>query len=218
MLRWIPDLRRESPLRVLCLGAHSDDIEIGCGATLIQLALTFTLDVRWEVFCAEGNRAKEALSSACHWLNDVEQSKVELHSFRDGYFPSQWAEIKQTFEQIREEFSPDLIFTHCRSDLHQDHRVVHELTCNTFRDHAILEYEIPKYDGDLGAPNFYVPVDAKTARQKVEGLNRFFETQQVKHWFSDELFLGIMRIRGIEAGSDSGYAEGFYARKISWRL
>ncbi len=214
MLGWMPNLPEGRPLRVLCLGAHCDDIEIGCGGTLMKFAQEFQpLEVRWVVFSGAGARVDEARASAAHWLQDVAQKQVDLHGFRDGFFPDKWAQIKEVFEELAS-FSPDLIFTHQRADLHQDHRIIHELTWNTFRDHAVLEYEIPKYDGDLGAPNFLVPITADTARKKAQALMQFFESQTTKHWFCEELFLGLMRLRGMEINAPSGYAEGFYARKI----
>ena len=207
-----PDETR--PLRVLCLGAHSDDIEIGCGASLLQLtAADRPLDVHWVVFSGSQTRAEEALGSAGHWLDQVESRQVDLHAFRDGFFPDDWAAIKKEFEQLKSAFDPDIIFTHARNDLHQDHRIIHELTWNTFRNHFILEYEIPKYDGDMGSPNFYIPLSEKSARTKVSALMEYFGSQANKHWFCEELFLGLMRIRGMECCSSSGYAEGFYIRK-----
>jgi LmbE family N-acetylglucosaminyl deacetylase len=214
MLEWIPAPEKERPLRILCLGAHSDDIEIGCGASLLQLiGSSRPPEVRWVVFSGEGSRAEEARSSAGHWLCGAESKQIDLHSFRDGFFPDAWAQIKEEFEMLKAAFEPDLIFTHGRDDLHQDHRIVHELTWNTFRNHCILEYEVPKYDGDLASPNSYIPVTEEAARAKAAALMKFFGTQANKHWFCEELFLGLMRIRGMESCSPSGYAEGFYSRK-----
>lgn len=219
MLDWVPNRKPEQPLRILCLGAHSDDIEIGCGASLLQLAKgSRSLDVRWVVFSGGRSRAEEARNSAAFWLEGVERSQVELHTFRDGFFPDQWASIKEEFEKLKNAFEPDIVMTHVRDDLHQDHRIIQELTWNTFRNHLILEYEIPKYDGDLGSPNFYVPLTEEAARSKAEALMKFFGSQTAKHWFCEELFLGLMRMRGMESCSDSGYAEGFYARKIRMGL
>lgn len=214
MLEWTPNLDRKKPLRILCLGAHSDDIEIGCGGTMLQFAASDRpLDVRWVVFSGNVARAEEALGSAGFWLADVGSRQVDLHAFRDGFFPDNWAAIKEEFEQLKDAFDPDIIFTHARNDLHQDHRIIHELTWNTFRNHTVLECEIPKYDGDLGTPNFYIPLSEKAAKDKVSALMEYFGSQANKHWFCEELFLGLMRIRGIESCSPSGYAEGFYARK-----
>jgi LmbE family N-acetylglucosaminyl deacetylase len=219
MLKWIPNIEPNQPLRVLCLGAHSDDIEIGCGAALLQLAASeHPLDIRWVVFSGSHSRAAEARSSADYWLDQVESSQVDLHDFRDGFFPDDWAAIKEEFEKLKGAFNPDMIFTHAQQDLHQDHRIIHDLTWNTFRNHAILEYEVPKYDGDMGSPNFYIPLSEKAAKAKVAGLMKFFGSQVNKHWFCEELFLGLMRIRGMECCSPSGYAEGFYVRKASIML
>ncbi len=218
MLGWIPKTEADRPLRVLCLGAHADDIEIGCGATLLQMAAEHAVEVWWNVFSGGRARAEEAGESAAHWLASVQGKTTKFHEFRDGFFPDEWAGIKVEFEKLKEEFEPDLIFTHFRGDLHQDHRTISELTWNTFRNHSILEYEIPKYDGDLGAPNFYVPVSAATARAKADALMEFFESQCTRHWFCEELFLGLMRIRGMECCAPSGYAEAFHARKTSMAL
>ncbi len=207
-------LRPDRALRVLCVGAHSDDIEIGCGATMLKLARSYpSLQVRWVVLSADETRAAEARAGAEAFLRRVTQCQILVQGFRDGYFPYQGAEIKAWFTQLAA-FDPDLIFTHSRNDLHQDHRLVNELTWNTFRDHMILEYEIPKYDGDLGTRNFYVQLDHELCWQKVDHLLNCFVTQRDKPWFSAETFLGLMRLRGIEARSPSGYAEAFYCRKI----
>ena len=213
MMGWIPKSKAGHGLKVLCLGAHSDDIEIGCGATVLKLAGAFQpLELRWEVFSGEGTRADEARASAQWWMQDTEGGTVHLHDFRDGFFPAQWPEIKACFERLKE-FDPDLIFTHFRNDLHQDHRIVSELTWNTFRNHSILEYEVPKYDGDLGVPNFYIPCAMETVEAKVDALMRYFESQRQKPWFTPELFYGLMRVRGMEANAESGYAEAFHSRK-----
>ena len=200
MLGLIPNLDSERPLRVLCLGAHSDDIEIGCGASLLQLfAGGRSLEIRWVVFSGNRSRAEEASGSADFWLNAVASKKIDLHGYRDGFFPSEWAAIKEIFEDLNATFEPDLIFTHFRDDLHQDHQVINQLTWNTFRNHFILEYEIPKYDGDMKSPDFYIPVTEKSAKAKAAALMEYFGSQNTKHWFCEELFLGLMRIRGMEA-------------------
>ncbi len=217
MLGLIPKLTR--PLRVLCLGAHSDDIEIGCGASLIQLRESGRpLGVRWVVFSGSHSRTEEARDSADFWLDTVTAKAVDLHGFRDGFFPEHWAEIKEVFEKLKSAFDPDVIFTHARNDLHQDHRIINELTWNTFRNHLVLEYEIPKYDGDLGAPNFFIPILEEMAKAKAAALMKYFGSQTNKHWFCEELFLGLMRIRSMESCSPSGYAEGFYVRKACMEL
>jgi len=200
------------PLRILCLGAHSDDIEIGCGGTLLHLLGTRKASVTWVVFSALGQRSSEAKRGAVRFLGDAVKSQVVLHAFRDGFFPTEWLQIKETFEGLRAENEPDLIFTHFREDRHQDHRVLSDLTWNTFRDHQILEYEIPKWDGDLGRPNVYVPLSTALARRKVAGLMAVFASQRSKRWFSEETFRALLRLRGIEAGTD--WAEGFHGRKV----
>jgi LmbE family N-acetylglucosaminyl deacetylase len=201
------------PLRVLALGSHSDDIEIGCGGTLLALkAAGRPLDVRWEVFSTLGERREEARASAEELLDGVARAEVVLHDFRDGFLPYTGAAVKEAVEAAKAH-APDLIFTHQRHDLHQDHRLLCELTWNTFRDHLVLEYEIPKYDGDMGVPNVFMPLDAETCRRKVELLMRHFGTQRSKRWFTEDVFLGLLRLRGMESGT-SVYAEAFYGRKL----
>jgi LmbE family N-acetylglucosaminyl deacetylase len=205
-----------SAYRVLCLGAHADDIEIGCGGTVLQLlASGRPVDARWVVLSATDAREREARSSAARFLKGARHATVTVERFRESFFPHVGAEIKEFFERLRSEFSPDLIFTHCRHDLHQDHRVTSELTWNTFRRHLILEYEIPKYDGDLGAPNCFVALDATTCRRKVRHLLKEFSSQRDKHWFTEDTFRGLMRLRGIECAAPGQYAEAFYARKLA---
>jgi LmbE family N-acetylglucosaminyl deacetylase len=202
--------------RVLALGSHADDIEIGCGASLLSLTRARAdVDVTWIVLGADGVREREARSSAEVFLSAAKKSEVMVYGFRDGFFPYVGGEIKDVFEELKSQVDPDVIFTHTRHDLHQDHRHVCELTWNTWRDHMILEYEIPKYDGDLGAPNLFVPVSQAMAREKVRLLHDAFASQGTKHWFEDELFLGLMRLRGMEGRSPSGYAEAFTCRKSS---
>jgi LmbE family N-acetylglucosaminyl deacetylase len=205
------------PLRtVLCLGAHSDDIEIGCGGSMLRLVEENPdLQVWWVVFSAIGRRCDEAINSADQFLSVVKDRHIITKEFRDGYFPYQGSDIKDFFETLKKEVSPDLIFTHYRKDLHQDHRVINELTWNTWRDHMILEYEIPKYDGDLGNPNFYIPLSRQLCQKKNDILCSAFETQEVKPWFTGETFWAMLQIRGIECRAEESLAEGFYARKIS---
>ncbi|GIK75334.1 MAG: GlcNAc-PI de-N-acetylase [Chloroflexota bacterium] len=206
---------RTLPLRILCLGAHSDDIEIGCGGTLLKLSHSYAdLHVRWIVFSADQDRRREAEESAAAFLEGVAARQVNILDFRDGYFPYDGAAIKDYFEQLKAEMQPDLIFTHCRYDLHQDHRTLCDLTWNTYRSHLILEYEIAKYDGDLGAPNVFMGLDAALCERKVNYLLQFFGTQRSKHWFTRETFMALMRLRGVEAKATGGYAEAFYGRKI----
>jgi LmbE family N-acetylglucosaminyl deacetylase len=203
---------------VLCLGAHSDDIEIGCGGTLLKLTRDHhELNIRWVVFSAEGGRSLEARSSAKAFLGGAARPKIIVKRFRGSFFPFQAERIKEYFEEIKGAFRPDLVFTHYRDDRHQDHRILSDLTWNTFRSHLILEYEIPKYDGDLGIPNFFIRLDEELCRKKVEYLCRFFQTQANKHWFSEDTFLSVMRLRGIECASPTRYAEAFHCRKLVGR-
>jgi|SRR5579859_74258 len=206
---------REAAYQILCLGAHSDDIEIGCGGTILSLLDWYpNAQFAWIVFSGAGPRAAEAQASMGAWLPAARRSVVAIRDFRDGYFPYQGAEIKAYFEELKQAFSPDLIFTHCRSDLHQDHRLINELTWNTFREHAILEYEIPKYDGDLGSPNVFVHLDGAICCRKLELLRSYYTTQASKPWFTDETFRALLRLRGIEARAPQNYAEAFYGRKL----
>ncbi len=199
--------------RILCLGAHSDDIEIGCGGTILRLlADSEKLEFYWMVLCANSQRAEEAQRSANAFLEGARKKTVVVKSFRDGFLPYIGAPVKECFEKIKREFAPDVIFTHFRNDLHQDHRMVSELTWNTFRNHLILEYEIPKYDGDLGTPNTFVPVSDELCRKKIKLLMRYFRTQTNKHWFTEDLLVALPRIRGMECGVR--YAEAFYGRKL----
>lgn len=201
---------------ILCLGAHSDDIEIGCGGTLIKLlGQNPGIEVQWVVFSAAGERGAEARSSAETLLREVKQKRIVLHEFRDTCFPYFGLEIKERFLQLQREAAPDLIFTHRRDDAHQDHRLLAELTWNSFRDHLILEYEIAKYEGDLGAPNFFVPLAESTAKQKIEHIMRHFPSQARRHWFTPATFEALMRLRSIECNAPGGMAEGFYCRKLT---
>ena len=207
-------LSKREPLRLLCLGAHCDDIEIGCGGTILKMATAVRkIEVRWVVFSSDEGRKQEALKSAEVFLGNVSKRTVIIHRLRDGFFPYVGAELKERFEQLKAEFSPDLILTHYRHDLHQDHRLISELTWNTFRDHLILEYEIPKYDGDFGSPNVFVQLDESTCRRKIDTILGAFQSQNEKRWFSRDLFSAVLRLRGMEANACSGYAEGFYCRK-----
>ena len=207
--------RPEEKLSILCLGAHSDDIEIGCGGTILQLVEMYPeAEIHWFVFGAHGVRATEARQSAEAILARAKAKRIEVHDFQDGYFPYIGARIKDAFEQLKRENSPDIIFTHFRQDLHQDHRLLSELTWNTFRDHLILEYEIPKYDGDFGSPNFFVPLEDRTCLQKIEHVLRYFKSQEKRHWFTADTFQAVLRLRGIECGSLTNYAEAFYCRKM----
>jgi LmbE family N-acetylglucosaminyl deacetylase len=211
----IPGLERQGPRSILFVGAHADDIEIGCGGTVFRLLESWPeLEVHWHVLSAPGPRAREARRSAAGWLRAARRSHVDILEFRESYFPDQWADIKDRVEKIRASCEPDLVFTHWRDDLHQDHRVVSELTWNAFRSHTILEYEIPKYDGDLGNPNLYVALDRRACRRKVAALMRHFRTQTAKPWFTEDTFFALLRLRGIECSGRTHFAEAFYARKL----
>ncbi|MBX3013817.1 MAG: PIG-L family deacetylase [Caldilineaceae bacterium] len=215
MFKFTPALAHGTPKHLLCLGAHSDDIEIGCGGALLRLTQEHPgLTVDWVVLSGSGVRAAEAQASAEHFLQHAGQANIRLQTFQDGFFPYTGAEIKGYFEQLKREINPDLIFTHCRHDFHQDHRVVNELTWNTFRDHLILEYEIPKYDGDLQSPNLFIQLDRAICQQKIDYLMQHFATQTNRYWFTPETFSSVMRLRGIESRAPEGYAEGFYCRKV----
>lgn len=201
--------------RILCLGAHSDDIEIGCGGSILELLRRHrNLEFHWLVFSSGHQREREAHRSAGLFLKGAAKRTVTVLDFRNGFFPFVGAEIKEYFEELKKEVVPDLILTHTARDLHQDHRLINQITWNTWRNHVILEYEIPKYDGDLGTPNFYVPFDRRIGRRKIKYLMDCFGTQRDKHWFSPGTFEGLMRIRGVEANSPGKFAEGFYARKL----
>ena len=200
---------------VLCLGAHCDDIELGCGGTVHKLIEEHpALTVTWVVWTSTDLRAAEARTSARALLAHAKSADVAIHDFRDGFLPSQSAALKEAFESLKHRIAPDVIFTHYRADLHQDHRLVSELTWNTFRDHVILEYEIPKFDGDLGSPNVFVPLDGSQCSRKIDHLTTHFPSQADRRWFSEETFRAILRLRGLEANAPHGYAEGFYARKL----
>ncbi len=210
-------LRQSRPAlsHVLCLGAHADDIEIGCGGTtLALLEANPSLAVTWVVFSAAGARADEARQSAEAFLSATTRRDIQLHEFRDGFFPHYGAQIKEVFEELKTSLSPDLVLTHYRHDLHQDHRVLSDLAWNTFRNHLILEYEIPKYDGDLGVPNCFVPLEESHCRRKVDILMKCFRSQTSKRWFTEEIFRSLLCLRGMECNAPSKYAEAFHARKL----
>jgi len=200
---------------VLCLGAHPDDIEIGCGGLLLRLAERRpSVRVHWVVFSGRGPRAAEARRSARTFLEGVTRPRIIVEAFEDGFFPQDWARIKRRFERLKGAVSPDLVLTHSRDDRHQDHRVLSDLTWNTFRRHLILEYEVPKYDGDLGSPNVFVRLDEATCRRKADLVCGAFGSQGDKHWFTPDTFLGLMRLRGMECASPTSYAEAYYSRKL----
>ena len=205
------------PKRVLALGAHPDDIEIGCGGTILRLvAEVRSLEVLWVVFCATPERAAEARASARAFLEGVPSAQVVVRDYRDGFLPYSGAAVKDEFEALKREFAPDLVFTHYRQDRHQDHRLVSDLTWNTWRDHFILEYEIPKYDGDFGSPNFFAPLPATTLDRKIGLLLEHFPSQKGRAWFTEDLFRAVARIRGMESAAPQAVAEAFYCRKASF--
>ena len=200
---------------ILCLGAHPDDIEIGCGGTILRLVKELPeAQFYWIVFSGNQIRHKEAYDSATIFLEKAKAKKIDIQGFRESYFPFVGARIKDYFEKLGKEISPDIVFTHHRSDAHQDHRVVSDLTWNTFRHHFILEYEIPKYDGDLEVPNWYVLLEEAHVKRKIDNLLEVYQTQKQKPWFDEETFRSILKIRGIESRSPTKYAEAFYCRKI----
>lgn len=209
----LPNVVDDSGLKVLCLGAHCDDIEIGCGGTLIKLIESYPdLEVCWVIFCSNDARAAEASASANCFLKGVSRKTILIKDFRDGFLPFDAIKVKEEFEQLKQGFSPDLIFTHYRQDRHQDHRFISDLTWNTYRNHMILEYEIPKYDGDLGNPNFFIMLDQSIIFRKSQYLLEFFPSQSQKQWFTEETFTALPRLRGVEANCQ--YAEAFYSRKV----
>ena len=204
-----------TPLKILCLGAHSDDIEIGCGGSILRLlSENSNTDVHWIIFSASVARAAEAKMCAQEFLSGTGRKRIAVKEFRDSFFPYIGGEIKQYFETLKDEISPDMIFTHYRYDLHQDHRLLSELTWNTYRNHFILEYETIKYDGDLGSPNIFIPLDEDTSRRKVDMIFKYFKTQGARSWFTEDVFYSMMRIRGVECNAPEKYAEAFYCRKI----
>ena len=213
-MRSLSILEGGGPLRVLALGAHADDIEIGCGGTMLRLAAQGrALDVTWVVLAATPVRADEARASAAAFLEGVGATRVVVGAHRDGYLPYAGSAVKDELEALQREVRPDVVFTHFREDRHQDHRLVSELTWNTWRDHLILEYEIPKYDGDLGAPNAFSPLPAATVERKVALVLQHFRSQAGKRWFTADLLKALPRLRGVECAAESGFAEGFYCRK-----
>jgi LmbE family N-acetylglucosaminyl deacetylase len=211
---------QDGPLKILFLGAHCDDIEIGCGATILTLRDNATnVDIRWVTFSGDVDRQIETRTSAERFLGDhMARTKLEFCVFRESFFPAEQSKIKEKFEKIKAEFAPDLIFTHYRHDRHQDHRIVNELTWNTWRSHTILEYEIPKYDGDLGQPNVFMPLSHELAAEKAAILTECYASQAERSWFSADTFNGLMRIRGIESSCPEPMAEAFYGQKVTLRF
>ncbi|MFK5893283.1 MAG: PIG-L deacetylase family protein [Pseudomonadota bacterium] len=203
------------PLKILALGAHCDDIEIGCGATIIKLLEQHPdAEIYWIVFSSNAVRKTEANNSALDYLRGHKLQHIEINDFRNGFFPYIASDIKEYFETIKQKLNPDIIFTHYTKDKHQDHRTISELTWNTFRNHMILEYEIAKYDGDLSTPNFYSILSQNLASRKITKLMEHYSSQLEKHWFSEDLFYSLMRLRGIESATE--YAEGFHVMKSTF--
>lgn len=200
---------------VLCIGAHSDDIEIGCGGTILKLLdANPGIAVEWVVLSAEGDREEEARSSAERFLSAASESSIRIEAFRERYFPYVGDEVKEYFDGLASQVAPDLVFSHRLEDRHQDHRITAELVENTFRDHLILQYEIPKYDGDLATPNVYVELEPEILDRKIQYLVEEFRTQAGRYWFTEDTFRSMARIRGIESRAISGFAEGFHCRKL----
>ena len=204
----------DTPFRILCVGAHSDDIEIGCGGLILSLISSLKIvEIDWIVFSGGRKRQHEARRSARMFLKGAARKRVAMHRFRDGFFPYE-PRVKTAFETLKRSVAPDLVLTHYRDDRHQDHRALSDLAWNTFRDHLILEYEIPKYDGDFGSPNCFVPLDRSICAQKVAYLEAAFGSQRTRDWFSAATFMGLMRLRGMECRAPDGFAEAFYVRKV----
>jgi len=201
--------------KILCLGAHSDDIEIGCGGTMLKMAREHPdTQFYWVIFSADKRRATEARASFNQFLKNAPSRKLVVKNFKESYFPYNGAAIKDYFEKLKTSINPDLVLTHRGEDRHQDHRLISELTWNTFRSHLILEYEIPKYDGDLGSPNVFVELDRNTVQRKVSNILSGFPSQKSRQWFDRELLLSVLRLRGMECDARSKYAEAFYCRKV----
>jgi LmbE family N-acetylglucosaminyl deacetylase len=207
--------RTNSTRKILCLGAHCDDIEIGCGGTILRwLQEDAGLEFYWVVLSSNRERKKEASKSADIFLKGARKKKILIESFRDGFFPYRGAEIKEYFEALKKRVSPDIVLTHYREDRHQDHRLVSDLTWNTFRRELILEYEIPKYDGDLGQPNLFVHLNQTVCRKKIQNILEIFQTQTEKYWLTEDTLRAILRLRGVESHAQDKYAEAFYCRKM----
>jgi LmbE family N-acetylglucosaminyl deacetylase len=208
---------RDSVLKVLCVGAHADDIEIGCGGTILRLIEDYPdAEFYWVVLGAVGIRKDEATRSAGRFLDGARRKAIITKEFRDGYFPYQGGEIKDFFETLKPQFAPDLVLTHYREDRHQDHRLVSDLSWNTFRGALVLEYEIPKWDGDLGSPNAYQPLAERHVQKKIDILLDEFGSQRTRAWFEAETFRSLARLRGMEVVAPERYAEAFYARKLAF--
>ncbi len=214
-LNALGNLIPNKPLNILALGSHCDDIEIGCGSTLLRLFEEYDIqEVNWIVFSSNETRLREANDSAEHYLSSINKKSIEIKGFKNGHFPFIGSDIKDYFETLKTYTFPDIIFTHYLHDAHQDHKLISQLTWNTFRNHLIFEYEIPKYDGDIGNPNIFIPVSTAQKDKKIQNILRYFVSQNTRQWFTQSTFEGLMRIRGLESNAYDGYAEAFYARKI----
>ena len=208
-------VKNKSSLNILCLGAHPDDIEIGCGGVILRIIEEYkNVHFFWVIFSAEEDRKIEANNSAKNFLKKAKSKKLNIEDFRENYFPFIGTSIRDYFTQLKNLYTPDIIFTHYHNDAHQDHRLISNFTWNTFRNHLILEYEIPKYDGDLGSPNLFFPLIESICQKKIKHILKNFNTQKIKHWFTEDTFFSLLRLRGIESNSPSKYAEAFYCRKI----
>lgn len=215
MMPFLFDCDPSQPFRLLCFGAHCDDIEIGCGGSILRiLSERPQCEIRWVVMSGSAERRAEAEVSARSFLANVENRVVEVHSYRESFLPQQWGAIKDEIERVKSEFQPNLIFTHRRDDAHQDHALLGDLVWNSFRDHLIMEYEIPKYDGDMGRPNLFIPLSERFASRKVSLLLEHFPSQRRRAWFDERTFYALMRLRGMESNAPHGWAEGFYVRKV----
>lgn len=207
-----PDRKR---LRVLCLGAHSDDIEIGCGGTLMRWMEEYEqVHVTWAVLSASGVRGEEASRSVQALLLPGVTADVVLGDFEDAHLPAEFRRAKSFMRELHDRADVDVVLTHCLGDRHQDHRLIAELTWQCWRNHLVLGYEIPKYEGDLGRPNLFVPLSTAVVERKVAHLLEHFGSQRSRDWFSAETFSGLMRIRGLECRAASGFAEAFHAPKV----
>jgi len=203
------DLPR-GPLAVLCLGAHPDDIEIGCGGTLLRLSGRASTCISSLVMSGSADRAAESRAALTAFTGD---DRARFLDFPDGRLPSRWDDVKQALEDHAASMqAPDLVLAPRVDDAHQDHRLLGRLAPTVWRDSLVWHYEIPKWDGDVGRPTHYVGLSEALARQKAELLDRHFPSQRDRDWWDDELFLGMMRIRGMECRHR--YAEGYFATKV----
>ncbi len=206
---------KDKGLKLLFFGAHCDDIEIGCGGTILKIINQYKIsEIKWVVFASNEDRKKEAIIGANYFLDKVQHKEIIVLDYKDAFLNQSAFDIKEYFESLKKKFDPDIVFTHYRHDRHQDHRLISDLTWNTFRNHLVLEYEIPKYDGDLGQPNFFFKLTEKEASQKVKFIIDSYSSQAQKHWFDEETFLSLMRIRGLESANTAKYSEAFFSRKV----